>query len=83
MDQLFARVQEHDDSIVRLDATIEKNAVSCLLALLLCSLRGLRLLALQAARAARRCLVSACLPQRLTPSATPLPLPSLSRAGHC
>ena len=28
MDQLFARVQEHDDSIVRLDATIEKNAVS-------------------------------------------------------
>ncbi len=27
VDQLFARVQEHDDSIVRLDATIEKNAV--------------------------------------------------------
>ena len=27
MDTLFSRVQEHDDAIVRLDATIEKNAV--------------------------------------------------------
>ena len=26
VDQLFARVQEHDDAIIRLDATCEKNA---------------------------------------------------------
>lgn len=26
VDTLFARVQEHDDAIIRLDATIEKNA---------------------------------------------------------
>ena len=27
VDQLFSRVQEHDDAIIRLDATLEKNAV--------------------------------------------------------
>ena len=27
MDQLFQRVQDHDDAIIRLDATVDKNAV--------------------------------------------------------
>ena len=36
MDQLFSRVQEHDDAIIRLDATLEKNAVRAACA------RGLR-----------------------------------------